>query len=128
MSEVTGTDLLRQALKARNAKLNLSTFGRDLGLNGDQIFDFIFNAAPLTADQKRKLAEYLWPHTVWDEATDRLMPAKRDPAIPMGVLPQLDPKLLPTYRPGAAQTAHRPVNDSPPTPKPKQRPGWLGGW
>jgi hypothetical protein len=29
---------------------------------------------------------------------------------------------------GAAQTAHRPVNDSPPTPKPKQRPGWLGGW
>jgi hypothetical protein len=129
MSETTGTELIRQALRARNAKLNLSIFGRDLGLSGDQLHNFIFADATLTPEALRKLADYLWAgNTQWDEATDRLRPTKRQEPTPMGVLPQLDPKLLRKYRPGAAQTAHRLVNDSPPDQKPKTRPGWLGGW
>jgi hypothetical protein len=126
MSETTGTELIRQAAKGRNLKLNLATAARDLGWPGDVLHNFI-KGAELTPDQTRAICQYLLPHTVWDEATDRLMPAKRQEPTPQGVLPVLDPKLLPKYKPGACQTAPRLVNDHPPAPKPK-RAGWLGGW
>jgi len=45
--EPTGTDLLRQTLRARNSKMNLSTFSRDLGLSADTVHNFIFNGTPI---------------------------------------------------------------------------------
>ena len=51
MENKTGTDWIRNALFARNAKINLSTFGRDLNLNADQIHAFIFQDAPLPPDR-----------------------------------------------------------------------------
>ena len=125
-TEITGTDLLRQAVRSRNSKLNLAIFGRDLQLTGDQVHAFIFNKVDLTPDQKRSLANYLWAgHTAWDETTDRLMPAKPQIAKSQGLLPQFDPRLLPKYRAGPAPP--RPVKDRPQV-KPETRPGWLSGF
>ena len=93
-------------------KSTLSTFGRDLGLNADQIHNFIFNGADLTPDQKRAVCQYLWAgNTVWDEATDRLMPAKREPATPLGVFAGIQSEPLPKYAArrdanGAARQRH----------------------
>jgi hypothetical protein len=129
MNDITsGTDLLRAALRARNAKLNLALLGRDIGLSGDQIHNFIFANVDLTPDQKRAICQYIWAgNTVWDEATDKLMPAKRDPAVAMGVLPTFN-LTLPKYQAGPAGRGPQPANDTPTPIKPKVRPGWLSGF
>jgi hypothetical protein len=124
--EITGTSLLRSALRARNAKVNLSLLARDVSLNGDAVHNFI-HGGDLPSEQKVAIADYLFAgHTVFVPELDLLQPAKSDPATPMGILPTLDPKLLRTYRPGACQTSAQPAKDSVPV-KPRQRPGWVGG-
>jgi DNA-binding phage protein len=123
----SGTDAIREALRVRR-KTNLATLASDHGLSAASRDAFIDGRRSLPAETLRAIAKDLWPHLEFDAQADRLRPAVREPAKSLGVLPRLDPKLLPKYKPGACETAHRPVNDSPPTPKPKQRPGWLGGW
>ena len=128
MSETTGTDLIRNALFARNAKVNLANFGRDMNLNANQIHAFIFQDASLPADKLQAICHYLWAgNTEYDPVNDRLRPAKRDEPKPQGILPTLDME-LPKYRAGPAGRGPQPTRDTPTPVKSKVRPGWLGGW
>jgi hypothetical protein len=123
-----GTELIRQALKARNSKVNLSLFAKDLGMNGDTVHAFL-NGGDLKPDIKKAMAEYLWPHMTYNPELDVVQPITPQIPKPVGnVLPQLDPKLIPKYQAGACQTSIRPVKDQP-QPKPNlRRPRWIGGW
>jgi hypothetical protein len=125
-----GKEIIRSALRSRNAKVNLSTFGKSLGLNADQIHGFIFDGTDLTREQLCAISEYLWAgHTVYNAELDVLQPARAFDPKPLGVLPQLDTTRLPKYVAGAVQhPGPQFANDSPPDVKPKTRPGWLGGF
>ena len=110
--EPSGTDLIRRALIARNSKLNLALFARDLGLNGDQVHAFI-RGADLTPEQKRAVCNYLWAgNTQWDETSDKLRPAKlQEPKRFSSFLPELNPKLLRKYTAGPAGKGPQPAKE-----------------
>jgi len=117
----SGTDLIREALRVRR-KTNL--VARDHGLSASTRDAFIDGRRSLPAETLRAIAKDLLPHFEFDAQADRLRPAVRE-ARPQGVIPQLDPKLLPQYSAGPAGRGPQPVKCSPPAPKSKTRPGWL---
>ena len=59
--QVTGTSIIRAALRARNRKINLSTMARDLDMQITLLEDFAEGRAKtLAPDLLRKITTYIW--------------------------------------------------------------------
>ena len=79
-----GTDVVRQALRSRNKKLNLANFARDLGMPSGRLDDF----AERRTAAMQGLVRALWgEHTVFDPELNVLRPASREAPRPLGILP-----------------------------------------
>jgi hypothetical protein len=91
---VTGTDVLRNTLVARNKKINLGGLARDLGLPSSVLDDFIAGRCDLAPQVKQALTARLFDHAEFDPTLDRLRPANRAAPKALGVAP-------PPFAPGA---------------------------
>jgi hypothetical protein len=132
-SPVTGTDLVRAALRGRNHKQNTSGFARDLGLSADTLEQFAEGRVELPAEILQKLVRALWgDSTDFDAGANALRPSNREPPRPLGILsPPFDSATAPyPIQSGSLAVADRaPQLVTPQKPKPKEkRAGWLGGW
>ena len=77
MSEAitTGTDLIRQMLRARNKRTNFAILARDLGISSDTLHAFIDAKRSLPIPVLQGLTKELWNgHAVYDPEVDRLRP------------------------------------------------------
>ena len=121
---VTGTDVLKAALFARNAKINLLGVAKDTGVAVTTLEDFLVGKAVLTAEALDTLARYLFPGAVYDSTIDRLRPALQAPPLPMGIAPPpIDPKTLPVFKAGPAKATPQPVVPVKPVVR-QPLPGW----
>jgi hypothetical protein len=121
----TGTDLVREALRGRNRKLNLAGLARSLGLPADRLENFAEGKVTLPAETMQAIVKALWgEHTEFDAEADALRPSNRTPPTPLGVHPPKFESVPLNFQTGAPppQSGYAPAQ-----PK-KPRPGWLGGW
>jgi hypothetical protein len=129
---ITGTDVLRKCVKARNSKPRaLKAIAREVeGLGTGTLEDFGNGKAELSVEKLQALTKVLFPHAEFDVATGLLTSSNKTP--PRGYIapPRFDPKSSPYYfkhDPNAPARAPQPV--VPEKQKVKtSRPGWLGGW
>ena len=110
MTETTGTDRIRDALRVRNRKINLTPIARELGVNNATLEAFITGSAKLSPDLLKALTKELFPMSEFVPELDVLRPALQEPARLLGVPPQLSIP-LPRYAPGPGQ-GPRPVTDA----------------
>lgn len=122
---VTGTSLVRQALRARSRKSNLAGFARDVGIAADRLEAFAEDKIDLAPETVQAVVKLMWGgHTELDVERDLLRSANRQMPMsfvhpPVFVPPPLN--LRPTI-PGP-----QPVKKPTATPKPK-RAGWFNSW
>jgi len=126
---ITGTDVLRWTVKARNKSPHaLSLIVREIeGVGPGALEDFAVGKVDLGVEALQALTKILHPHAEFDVETGMLRSANKAPVIsmPANYPPSIgDPTLLPTYQPPRPYSGF----NLPPSPKPKKRPGWLGGW
>jgi hypothetical protein len=119
----SGATVIRQALAARNKKVNIGPLARDLSISSGALEEFAYGRAGLAPEVLEALAEILFDgHAAYDPAIDKLRPKREEPR-PLGVLPPpiTETMTLPTYRAGPAppQTGY-----GPPPPK-ARRAGWV---
>ena len=128
MSDTTGTEIIREALRTRKSKQNFAIVARDLGISSETLLAFCDGKRSLPNAVLQALVKELWHgHAEFDPVTDRLRPTVQDLPRPMGIRPE-NTLPLPKYQAGAAQVAPRPVKEPVPDAKVKPRPGWIGGW
>jgi hypothetical protein len=127
----TGADLVREALRGLNRKLNLSNTARDVGLPISTLEDFAENRlAALPPEKLAALVKAIFNgHFEIDAATGLLKSTNKEPARPLCLANYLPPTVpgplvlnvageLSIRRPAASEQS-----------KPKTtRPGWLGGF
>jgi hypothetical protein len=116
----TGTDVLRAALFARNAKLNLGGLARDLGLASATLEDFIAGRAVLLPEVLCAITKELLPGAEYDPSIDRLRPANKTEPRPMGIA-------RPPIEFATAPLSCGPPRPVEPTPSPphQAKPGWA---
>ena len=126
MSETTGTDVIREALRVRNRKSNLIAIARDIQVSPHLLDSFIERKASLSPDILRKLTTELWGgQAEFDAELNLLRSANKTPPMSMGSRPPRCER-KPVDHPGYTM-GPQPVK--PERPKAKTpRPGWLGGW
>jgi hypothetical protein len=130
MTEITGTDLVRQALRGRNKKVNLATTARDLGISSDRLDAFVEGRVTLSPETMQALVDLIWHgHIALDIEHDMLKPANKAPPVSLGIAPApFDPRTSPyAYKPGPPALGPQPVKALPAKPK-TTRAGSLGGW
>lgn len=125
---VTGTDLVREALRGRNKKLNLAVMAKDLSISNERLDAFANGKLTLDAATMQAVVKVLWnDHVAYDIERDVLTPANKAPPTSLGVSPapyvaKDQPKL-----PAGPHMGPRPVVPQPAKAK-TTRAGWLGGW
>jgi hypothetical protein len=126
---VTGVDVLRQTVNARNKSPHaLSLIAREVGsVSASTLEDFAAGKADLDVATLKALTPVLHPNAEYDAELNLLRSANKAEPIPLGITPPpYKPKPL-NFTPGLPPVGPRPVN--PEKPKVKAgRPGWLGGW
>jgi hypothetical protein len=125
MSEVTGSEIIRQTLYARAFKGHLSYLARDLGVGVAALDSFSRGEGKLPPEILQALAKEFFG-AEFDPALDRLRSANRQEprAIGPGPPPIWELMELPKFKGGPAERSFRPVKPEPPQPK-KKRAGWL---
>ena len=98
---ITGTDVLRKCVKARNSKPHvLTAIAREVdGLGTGTLEDFGNGKAELSVEKLQALTKVLFPHSELDPASGMLRSANKAP--PRGYItpPRFDPKSSPYYFP-----------------------------
>jgi hypothetical protein len=124
----TGTDLVGQALRRRNRRLNMAGFARDLGIASDRLEAFADGRIGLASETKQAIVRDIWAGDVeFDAELNLLRSANKEEPRPLGVRPPpIDPATLPTFRGSLPLIGPQLV--TPPKPKETKRAGWLGGW
>jgi len=80
----SGIAIMRQALGARNRKMNLAGMARDLGVASTSLEAFATGDAKLAPGVLVKLAERIWNgHLKYDVATDAMQSANTRKAVPV---------------------------------------------
>ncbi|MEY9594443.1 hypothetical protein ABIA06_006734 [Bradyrhizobium yuanmingense] len=128
MTEVTGTELLRQVAAARVKKIDYARLAKSVGIAPDDLLDFSQGRKNLPADTLCRLATEMMQGTRFYPDRDLLGPLERVEAKALGIKP--DP-FVPAPRTWAVGSAQGP-GPQPVTPSNTQvktkRAGWLGGW
>ncbi|UQD70491.1 hypothetical protein JEY40_31710 [Bradyrhizobium japonicum] len=120
---VTGTSLVREALRARNRKSNMAGFARDLGIAPDRLEGFAEDKTDLAPETVQAIVKLLWGgHTELDVEHDLLRSANRQKPRPFIHPPVFVPAPL-NLRPliPGPQPVKRP-------PAAAKRKGWLHPW
>ncbi|MBR0710137.1 hypothetical protein [Bradyrhizobium liaoningense] len=129
MTEVTGTDLLRQVAAARVKKIDYARLAKSVGIAPDDLLDFSQGRKNLPADTLCRLTTEMMQGTRFYPDQDVLGPLEQIEPRPMGIRP--DP-FVPTPRAWAVGMAQgpgpQPVRPSPEQQTQPKRPGWIGGW
>jgi hypothetical protein len=130
----TGTDVLRQTVKARNRSPHaLSLIASEIaGVGVSTLEDFAAGKIDLKVETLQALTRILYPHAEFDAERDLLCSANKQEAKPMCTAypARFDPKSSPHYmpfNPDQPRTAPQPVKAEPPKPK-ASRPGWASWW
>jgi hypothetical protein len=131
---VTGVDVLRQTLKARDHKAGvlLAVVREVEGLGITQLEAFTDGKADLSVAMLQKLTKILYPHSEYDPESGMLRAANRKITLGYAVNypPRFDPKSSPycyKHDRNAPLLAPQPVKPEKPKVK-TSRPGWVGGW
>ncbi len=126
MTQITGTALIRQALRMKNRKINFGTMARDLGMVTSTLEDFAENRLQtLLPDSLQKITSYIWSNgTTLDIERDLLVP-NSPPASPLRTALPPPAAGNPHYA-APRQATLTPAKQ--PAPKPAKRQGWLGGF
>jgi hypothetical protein len=126
MAETTGTEIVRQALLARQRKNNISSIAKELQIAIPALEAFAFGQAGLPVEVLKQLAVYLFPNAELDTKIDRLRSANRQPSMSLPKpLPPCDPASLPYAWSGVRpERGPQPVVPAKPAPVKQQRPGW----
>ncbi|WOH47618.1 hypothetical protein [Bradyrhizobium sp. sBnM-33] len=86
---ITGTDAIRQALKARSKDSRAVNIARDVGISSQLLNNFLDGKNNLSPEILNALTTEIWHgHALYDAETDRLVSANREP-----------PKAFATIRP-----------------------------
>jgi hypothetical protein len=127
MTEVTGTDLIRQALNVRARKLNTANLARELGIPSSTLDAFIEGKGSLPVETLKALCVDLFHGAAeFDAELDRLRSTNKQ--VPKAIHPP--PPIhelmeLPKFKGGPGESSFRSVKPEPPVTKTK-RPGWVG--
>jgi hypothetical protein len=117
----SGLTVVRDAIRGRkgsNARL-----ARDVGISSMRLDTFV-EGGDLPLDKINLLVEDIWHGFVeYSPEADALKPREQAPARSIGIPPTLNID-LPKFTPGPPPRGPQPVVAA---PKPKQRPGWIGG-
>ena len=72
---VTGSSIIKAALRAKNKKINIALMARDIAVPTSTLENYIANpAATLPDDVMKRAAAYIWPNgTTWDPERDLLV-------------------------------------------------------
>ena len=128
MTEVTGTELIRQVAAARVKKIDYARLAKEVGVAPDDLFDFAQGRKNLPADTLCRLTTVMMQGTRFYPDQDLLGPLVQVEPKPMGIKP--DP-FVPTPRTWVVGIAQGP-GPQPVTPSNMQvkskRAGWVGGW
>lgn len=128
---VTGTDVLRKTVAARNkSPHSLTALAREIeGLATVTLEAFAAGKADLSVEMLQKLTVVLYPHAEFDPETGMLRSANKAEPASYNHPPRFDPKSHPFYQP--PHDPNRPRLAVPPAKleKPKgPEPGWIGGF
>jgi hypothetical protein len=126
----TGLDVLRQALKNRNSRVNGTQGLKDeLKVPFSAIADFINGAdSALTGPQLDQAAKFIWGGAVeFDSESGMLRGANREPAKSVGVGPPTSPTNMPVGFGAPPAAGPRLVMESPAKAGPvwPRREGWV---
>jgi hypothetical protein len=125
--EVTGTQILRDALRARALKSHLGTLARDLNIGVEALEGFARSGTALAPDIMTRLAQDLFgSSSVKFDAARNLLVRTTPEARPLGIRPPSvnEMKLeLPKFTGGPAPP--RPHSAALPGAKQSRRPGWA---
>jgi hypothetical protein len=123
MPEMTGTDVIRAAMRARSA--GLARMAGDLQLSLTQLDSFVFHGGKLPPKALCLLAADLFAgHAEFDPTTDLLRPTNRTEPVAMSVRPpQFDPASRPPL--DCSIRGPVPVKGAEPQPARPKRAGWL---
>jgi hypothetical protein len=124
MSEpATGRDHIREALLARQ---NIwATMARDCHVSLGLLESFAHGRTELSIDKLDLVVDFIWNgHILFNAEANALQPRQQPPARSIGICPTLNID-LPKFTPGPPPRGPQPVVAA---PKPKPRPGWIGGW
>ena len=86
--EVSGTDLLRQVVKAKRTKLNFAQTARDAGVPMTTLEAFSNGTADLTPEVLIALTPLVMPTAIFDPAINKLRPAITAPVQQMSAYPE----------------------------------------
>lgn len=119
---VTGTDLLRAALKARN----IAAMAKELQVAAETLNSFVAGRTDLPPTMKQQLTTEIFGGTaIYNAELDRLQPSNRAKPTPLGSHP---PRYVPPkvdYQAGVmTQRGPQPVKPEKPKAEPC-RPGWA---
>jgi hypothetical protein len=117
---VTGTEILRRAVRARNVKMNLSRLAGEIGIATDTLEQFATGKVTLLPATLNDLAREIFAgNAVYDETIDRLRSAIKHEPKSLGIKPDTGDFVT------APESSGPLVLIDPPKPAPK---GPLPGW
>ena len=134
MSEptVTGTDVLRRTVHARNKSPHaICLIAREIdGVATHTLEDFAAGQADLGVEALKALTKVLYPNAEYDAGANLLRSANKQEATGFILPPRFDPKSSPYYFPVQAgpQIGPQPVIPVPAKPAATTRPGWASSW
>ncbi|WP_439407938.1 hypothetical protein ACNJX9_04410 [Bradyrhizobium sp. DASA03076] len=128
MTEVTGTELLRQIAAARVKKVDYARLAKSVGIAPDDLLDFSQARKNLPADTLCRLATEMMQGTRYYPEQDLLGPLEQIEPKPLGIKPEPFVPAPRTWAVGGAQgPGPQPVVPEKHAVK-QSRPGWLAGW
>lgn len=127
MTEVTGTELLRQVAAARVKKIDYARLAKSVGIAPDDLLDFSQGRKNLPADTLCRLTSEMMQGTRFYPDRDLLGPLVRVEPKPLGIRPPQYEVKPQHWKVGEMQgPGPQPLVSQP--PKTTKRAGWLGGW
>ncbi|MCA1379831.1 MULTISPECIES: hypothetical protein [Bradyrhizobium] len=127
MTEITGTELLRQVAAARVEKIDYARLAKDVGIAPDDLFEFAQDRKNLPADTLCRLTTEMMQGTRFYPDRDLLGPVAQVEAKPLGIRPPRCEAKPQNWKVGEMQGP----GPQPLVPQPlktTKRAGWLGGW
>ena len=129
---VTGIDVLRQTVKARDHKAGaLKAIASGIDGIGMSNLEAFINGGDLKVETLQALAKVLYDGSEYDPESGLLRSANKTPPKTYVHPPRWDPKSHPYYvaprEPGAYYPPPKPVKPVPTKPQ-GPRPGWADGW
>jgi hypothetical protein len=124
MTTTTGTMVLQQAVHARGKSQNLGYLARDLGVSAEALYAFGQGQGTLPDDVLAALTKEMFHgHASYDPAINKLRPAVKQVAQPLGIAPApVQPQ--PNKFKGGPPPA-QPGYGGAPAAKPPRLPGWA---